>query len=65
MGLTKRTDSYYVEFRVLNDGKVLTLAPNTPGAKHTRSQLLHSSTMLDGSPAGRFTALTFWIPLTL
>ncbi|WP_447600251.1 tyrosine-type recombinase/integrase [Nitrospira sp. Nam80] len=30
MGLTKRKDSYYVEFRVVDDGKVLTLAP--PGA---------------------------------
>jgi hypothetical protein len=26
MGLTKRKDSYYVEFRVLDDGNVLTLA---------------------------------------
>ena len=26
MGLTKRTDSYYVEFRVLDDGKLLKLA---------------------------------------
>ncbi len=24
MGLTKRKDSYYVEFRVLDDGKTLT-----------------------------------------
>jgi integrase len=27
MGLTKRKDSYYVEFAVLDDGKVLSLAP--------------------------------------
>ena len=26
MGLTKRRDSYYVEFRVLDDGKALRLA---------------------------------------
>ena len=30
MGLTKRKDSYYVEFPVLDNGKTLTLAP--PGA---------------------------------
>src|SRR5688572_2825353 len=27
MGLTKRKDSYYIEFHVLDDGKTLTLAP--------------------------------------
>lgn len=27
MGLTKRKDSYYVEFPVLDDGKALRLAP--------------------------------------
>ncbi len=36
MGLTKRKDSYYVEFPVLDDGKTLTLARGTPGAKLKR-----------------------------
>ena len=36
MGLTKRKDSYYVEFPVLDDGNILTLAPGTPGAKIKR-----------------------------
>ena len=31
MGLTKRKDSYYVEFHVLDDGKTLTLAPSAFG----------------------------------
>lgn len=31
MGLTKRKDSYYVEFRVLDNGKSLFLAPNGQG----------------------------------
>ena len=31
MGLTKRKDSYYVEFPVLDDGKVLTLAQGGGG----------------------------------
>ncbi len=31
MGLTKRKDSYYVEFSVLDDGKVLRLAPSGTG----------------------------------
>ena len=31
MGLTKRKDSYYVEFAVLDDGKVLSLAPPGTG----------------------------------
>src|SRR5215471_4796193 len=33
MGLTKRKDSYYVEFPVLDDGKTLSLARCVPGAK--------------------------------
>jgi integrase len=36
MGLTKRKDSYYVEFRVLDTGKALTLASGVPGAKLKR-----------------------------
>ncbi len=36
MGLTKRKDGWYVEFPVLDDGKVLTLARGTPGAKVKR-----------------------------
>ena len=36
MGLTKRRDSYYVEFRVLDDGKTLRLAPNVTGARLKR-----------------------------
>ena len=36
MGLTKRKDGYYVEFRVLDDGKTLTLARGVPGAKLKR-----------------------------
>lgn len=36
MGLTKRKDSYYVEFPVLDDGKTLTLARRIPGAKLKR-----------------------------
>jgi len=36
MGLTKRKDGYYVEFPVLDDGKVLTLARATPGARIKR-----------------------------
>jgi hypothetical protein len=31
MGLTKRKDSYYVEFQILDDGKVLSLAPPGTG----------------------------------
>jgi hypothetical protein len=31
MGLTKRRDSYYVEFPVLDDGKWLSLARGSPG----------------------------------
>lgn len=36
MGLTKRTDSYYVEFRVLDNGKTLTLANGIQGARLKR-----------------------------
>jgi integrase len=36
MGLTKRKDSYYVEFPVLDDGKVLGLARGIAGAKLKR-----------------------------
>jgi len=36
MGLTKRKDSYYVEFSVLDDGKTFTLARGVAGAKLKR-----------------------------
>ena len=38
MGLTKRPDSYYVEFRVIDseDGKTLVLASGVPGARKKR-----------------------------
>jgi integrase len=36
MGLTRRKDCYYVEFRVLDDGKTLTLASGVAGAKLKR-----------------------------
>jgi integrase len=36
MGLTRRKDSYYVEFRVLDDGKTLTLAQGIAGSKLKR-----------------------------
>jgi hypothetical protein len=36
MGLTKRKDSYYVEFPVLDDGKVLKLARGIKGARLKR-----------------------------
>ena len=36
MGLTKRKDSYYVEFRVIDDGKTFTLAQGVIGAKLKR-----------------------------
>src|SRR3989442_1443017 len=36
MGLTKRKDSYYVEFQVLDDGKTLALAPSVFGGKLKR-----------------------------
>jgi integrase len=40
MGLTKRKDGWYVEFPVIDDGKVLTLARGTPGAKLKRRKTL-------------------------
>ena len=36
MGLTRRKDSYYVEFRVLNDGKALRLAHEGCGGRLKR-----------------------------
>ncbi len=36
MGLTKRKDGWYIEFFVVDDGKVLKLARGTPGAKLKR-----------------------------
>ena len=36
MGLTKRKDSYYVEFPVLDDGKTFKLARGVPGARLKR-----------------------------
>ncbi len=36
MGLTKRKDSFYVEFRVIDNGKALELAPGVQGAKLKR-----------------------------
>ena len=36
MGLTKRKDSYYVEFRIVDNGKTLQLAPGVQGAKLKR-----------------------------
>ncbi len=36
MGLTKRKDSYYVEFRVVDNGKTLSLAQGIAGAKLKR-----------------------------
>ena len=40
MGLTKRRDGWYVEFPVLDDGKVLTLARGVPGARLKRWKTL-------------------------
>jgi len=40
MGLTKRKDGYYIEFPIIDDGKVLTLARGTPGAKLKRWKTL-------------------------
>ena len=40
MGLTKRKDGWYVEFPVIDDGKVLQLARGTPGAKWKRWKTL-------------------------
>jgi integrase len=46
MGLTKRPDSYYVEFYVLDDGKTFTLAPGVGGAKLKRWKVSsHNKTM--------------------
>src|SRR5262245_28614296 len=36
MGLTKRKDSYYVQFPVMDDGTMLKLARGVPGAKLKR-----------------------------
>lgn len=36
MGLTRRKDSYYIEFHVLDDGKILSLASGIHGAKLKR-----------------------------
>jgi hypothetical protein len=36
VGLTKRKDGYYVEFRVLDDGRTLSLASGVQGAKLKR-----------------------------
>jgi len=36
MGLTKRKDSYYVEFLVMDDGKTLTLARSIQDARLKR-----------------------------
>ena len=36
MGLTKRKDSYYIEFSVLDDGKTLILASSGSGGKLKR-----------------------------
>jgi len=40
MGLTKRKDGYYIEFPVVDDGKVFTLARGTPGSKLKRWKTL-------------------------
>ena len=40
MGLTKRKDGWYVEFPVLDDGKVLQLARGVPGARLKRWKTL-------------------------
>ena len=47
MGLTKRRDSYYVEFRVLDDGKTLRLATSVAGARLKRWKV--GSSQPDGS----------------
>lgn len=36
MGLTRRKNSFYVEFRVVDDGKTFTLAREIPGARLKR-----------------------------
>jgi hypothetical protein len=48
MGLTKRKDGWYVEFPVVDDGKVLTLARGTPGAKLKRWKTLIPNKTLAG-----------------
>ena len=50
MRLNKRRDSWYVEFRVLDDGKVLTLMSEGGGAAET---LEGGFTQQDGSKATR------------
>jgi len=40
MGLTKRKDGWYVEFPIVDDGKVLSLARGTPGSKLKRWKTL-------------------------
>jgi integrase len=46
MGLTKRKDGWYVEFPVVDDGKVLQLARGAPGAKVKRWKTgTHSKTL--------------------
>lgn len=46
MGLTKRKDGWYVEFPVIDDGKVLQLARGTPGAKLKRWKTLTTNKTL-------------------
>ncbi len=48
MGLTKRKDGWYVEFPVVDDGKVLQLARGTPGAKLKRWKTLTTNKTLAG-----------------
>jgi hypothetical protein len=52
MGLTKRKDSYYVEFRVLDDRKSLTLAPSAFEGKLKRWKVgsLNRTLAKRGSP---------------
>ena len=46
MGLTKRKDGWYVEFPVIDDGKVLQLARGIPGAKLKRWKTLTTNKTL-------------------
>ncbi len=48
MGLTKRKDGWYVEFPVVDDGKVLQLARGTPGAKLKRWKTLTTNKTVAG-----------------
>ena len=48
MGLTKRKDGWYVEFPVVDDGRVLQLARGTPGAKLKRWKTLTTNKTLAG-----------------